>query len=283
MKEPGIHLPVLLASFFCLMPLCVASGGLKPEDLVAKHLAAIGTPEARGALKTRVAQGEAVCKVVVGGGGQIVGTTGMVSDGRKQRFVMKFQQNYRGENFLFNGDKISIGFSNSDETRSGLASLVYAQDAILKEGLWGGVLSTGWALLDVSGRQPKLTYDGLKKVDGRELHRITYQPRKGTDLKIQLFFEPDTFRHVMTSYALEVGNNVGRTVVESASLRADRTTLEERFDTFSTVDGVTLPTHWSFQFTRELPSGKTTIFNWDLKEENIQQNVTLDQRNFEIK
>jgi hypothetical protein len=281
MNKLESRLAVFLASFFFLLPL-YAGEALKPEDLVARHLAAIGTPEARAAAKTRVAQGNAVCRVVVGGGGQILGTTGMVSEGRKQRFVLKFQQDYRGENFLFNGEKVNIGFSNSDQTRSGLASLLYAQDAVLKEGLWGGALSTGWALLDVPGRQPKLTYDGLKKVDGRALHRLTYQPRRGTDLKIQLFFEPDTFRHVLTSYVLEVGNNVGKTILESPTLKADRTTLEERFDTFSTADGVTLPTHWSFQYTRELPSGKTTIFNWDLKEE-IEQNVKLDPRNFEIK
>jgi hypothetical protein len=234
-------------------------------------------------VKSRVAQGNAIFKVVVGGGGQIVGTAGMVSEARKQRFVMKFQQNYRGENFLVNGDKVNIGFSNSDQTRSGLASLMYAQDAILKEGLWGGVISDSWALLDVPGRQPKLTYDGLKKVDGRELHRLTYQPHKGTDLKIQLFFEPDTFHHVMTTYLLEVGNNVGKTILDSATLKADRTTLEERFDTFTTVEGVTLPTHWTFQYTRELPTGATSIFSWEVKEENIQQNVTLDPRNFEVK
>jgi hypothetical protein len=283
MKREVRCLSVVLTCVFCMLPLHSLAQGLSAEELVAKHLAALGTPEARAAVKTRVAQGSAVFRLVVGGGGQIQGTVGMVSEGRKKRFVMKFQQNYRGENFLFNGEKVNIGFSNSDQTRSGLASLVYNQDAILREGFWGGALSTGWSLLDVPGRQPKLTYDGLKKVDGRELHRLTYQPRKGTDLKVQLFFEPDSFRHVMTIYSLEVGNNVGRTIVESATLKADRTTLEERFDTFTTVEGITLPTHWTIQYTRELPSGPTSIFEWDLKEDNIQQNVTLDQRNFEIK
>lgn len=282
MKELGRVLSVVCFAVSCVLPLS-AGDSLTAEDVVARHLASIGTPEARAGIKSRVVQGSAVFKVVVGGGGELSGTTGMVSEGRKQRFVMKFQQNYRGENFLYNGDKVSVGFSNADQTRSGLASLVYAQDAILKEGLFGGILSTGWALLDVSGRQPKLTYDGLKKIDGRELHRLTYQPRKGTDLKIQLFFNPETFHHVMTVYLLEVGNNLGRTVTESPSFKTDRTTLEERFDGFTIVDGITLPNHWSFQYTRELPSGKTTVFNWDVKEENIQQNVTLDPRNFEMK
>jgi len=270
--------PILLG---CVLSLSSADDSLTPESLVAKHLASIGTSEARAAVRNRIVQGTAVCKIVVGGGGQILGTTGMVSEGRKQRFVLKFDQNYRGENFLSNGDKINIGFSNADQTRSGLASFVYAQDSILKESLFGGVLSTSWALLDVPARKPKLLYDGLKKVDGRQLHRLTYQPHKNSDLKIQLFFDPETFRHVKTIYLLEVGNTVGQSVLESPNLQTNRTTLEENFDGFTTVDGVTLPNHWSFQYTRELPSGKTTIFNWDLKEDQIQQNVALDPRNFE--
>jgi hypothetical protein len=282
MKKLAGALPLVLASLSFVLPHCAASDGMTADELIAKHLGAIGTPEARAAVKTRVARGSAVYKIVVGGGGQILGTAGMVSEGRKQRFVMRFQQNYRGENFLYNGDKTSIGFSTSDQTRSGLASLIYSQDAILKEGLFGGALSTGWALLDVPGRHPKLTYDGLKRADGRELYRLTYQPRKGTDLKIQLFFEPETSRHVMTTYLLEVGNNVGKTILESPTLKADRTTLEERFDQFTTAEGVTLPTHWTFQYTRELPSGATTVTNWDVKEE-IQQNMTLDPKNFEIR
>jgi hypothetical protein len=282
MKELCRVLSVVLCTVSCALPLS-AGDSLTAEDVLAKHLASIGTPEARAGVKSRVVQGSANFKIIVGGGGEILGTTGMVSEGRKQRFVLKFQQNYRGENFLYNGDKVSIGFSNADQTRSGFASLVYAQDAILREGLFGGVLSTGWALLDVPGRKAKLTYDGLKKVDGRELHRLTYQPHKGTDLKIQLFFDPETFHHVMTVYLLEVGNNVGKTILDSPNLKADRTTLEERFDGFTTVEGITLPNHWTFQYTRELPSGTTAIFNWDLKEDNIQQNVTLDPRNFEMK
>ena len=31
--------------------------------------------------------------------------------------------------------------------------------------------------------------EGLKKVDGRELHRVDYLPKKSTDLRIELYFE----------------------------------------------------------------------------------------------
>jgi hypothetical protein len=267
---------------FVVVPL-YAVNGLTADDVVAKHLAALGTPEARAAIKTRVVQGTARYKLLVGGGGEISGKTGMVSEGRKVRFMMRFPQDYAGENFLCTGDAVQVAFSNANQSRSPFSSLVMAQDAILKEGLFGGTLSTAWAVLDVPGRKPKLIYDGLKKVDGRELLRLTYIPRRSTDLKIQLFFEPESFRHVMTTYILEIGNNLGRTVTESATLKTQRTQLDERFSEFTAVDGITLPTQWTLQLTRELPDGSTTISNWDFKEESIRQNGTLDPRNFEMK
>jgi hypothetical protein len=274
---------VFLASICFALPLHAGNGAVDAEAVVAKHLAAIGSPEARAAVKTRVVQGVARYKILVGGGGETSGQTGMVSEGRKMRFMMKFPEDYRGENFLSSDDGIRVAFSNANQSRSPFSAMMLAQDVILKEGLFGGTLSTGWGLLDIGGRRARLIYDGLKRIDGRNLLRLTYIPRKSTDLKIQLFFEPDSFRHVMTTYALEVGNNVGATVIESPTFKADRTLLEERFSEFAAVDGLTLPTHWAIQLTRELPNGSTTISNWDLKEESIQQNVTLNPKNFEMK
>jgi hypothetical protein len=38
-------------------------------------------------------------------------------------------------------------------------------------------------------------------VDGKELLRVNYHPHHGSgDLKIYLFFDPETFRHVKTIY-----------------------------------------------------------------------------------
>jgi hypothetical protein len=42
------------------------------------------------------------------------------------------------------------------------------------------------------------------KVDGVDLHRIDYIPKKRSDLEIHLYFEPDTFRHVMTVYLMTI-------------------------------------------------------------------------------
>jgi hypothetical protein len=264
-------------------PLYGGDSAMNPEDLVARHLDAIGSKEARAAAKTRVVQGAAVYRILVGGGGVAEGKTGLVSDGRKLRFMMKFQTDYRGETFVGNGEAVHVAFSNSNQSRSPLASFITTYDVIVRDGLLGGVLSTGWALSDVADRKAKLVYEGVKKVEGRPVHQLRYEPNKHTDAQIRLYFDAETFRHVKTVYSTSVGSNVGSTIIESVNVRAERSSLEERFSDFKTVDGLTLPTHWNLQFTRELPNGSTTLSEWDLKEDQITNNMGLDPRNFELK
>lgn len=256
---------------------------LKPDDFVSKHLQAIGPAAARDAAKTRVVKGTAAYRILVGGSGREEGSIGFATDGHKLRLVLRVPGNYRGENVLFSGDVAQVAFSNSDQTRSPLGSFLVTNDVILQDGLLGGSLSTAWPLLDVTGRGAKLVYEGIKKVDGHPLYQLRYQPRKHSDMEILLYVEQETFRHVRTVYSLRVANNVGTTIVKSAGLQPERSQLEEQFSDFVTVDGLTLPTHWNLQFTRELPNGSTSLTEWDMKGLDIKNNVGLDPRNFAAK
>lgn len=265
-------------------PVFAGDSAPKPEELVARHLNSIGSADARAAVKDRVVQGTAVYRILVGGTGKVEGKTGLVSEGHKLRFVVKLPFiDYRGESIATNGDAVGVAFANANQTRSPFSSFIATQDVILRDGLLGGVLSTAWPLLDMGDRKPKLVVEGLKKVDGHQLYQVRYEPAKHAEAVINLFFEPDTFRHVKTVYSTSVANNVGATITESSKLLPERTTLEERFSDFKTVDGLTLPTHWNLQFTRELPNGSTSVTEWDLKEDQITNNVGLDPRNSEVK
>ncbi len=193
------------------------------------------------------------------------------------------ETDYRGETFVSDGEAVKVSFSNSNQSRSPLASFVTTYDAIVRDGLLGSVLSTGWALSNLPEHEPKLVYEGLKKVDGQQVHQLRYLPRKHTEAEILLYFDAETFRHVKSVYSISIGNLPGDTIVASVNLRAERSSLEEWFSDFKTVDGLTLPTHWKLQFTRELPNGSTTISEWDLKEDQITNNMGLDPRNFELK
>jgi hypothetical protein len=266
------------------VPVNAGDSAPKLEELVAHHLDSIGSADARAAVKDRAVQGAASYRILVGGSGKADGKTGFVSEGHKIRFMVRLPLvDYKGESIGYNGDSIGVAFANTNQTRSPFASFVATQDVIIRDGIFGGVLSTAWPLLDLASRKPKLTVEGLKKVDGRQLYQVRYVPAKQTEAVINLYFEPDTFRHVKTVYSTSVGNNVGATITESSKLLPERSTLEERFSDFKTEDGITLPTHWNIQFTRELPNGSTAVTEFDLKEDQIKNNVGLDPRNFEVK
>lgn len=162
-------------------------------------------------------------------------------------------------------------------------------------------------------RKAKLSFEGLKKVDGQELYDLRYRPHKSSDLEIHLYFDPQTYRHVETVYsysvsqsfaslapstAVGVGPSIGAVgtsatgstsgaggTAETAAARQQQTRyrLTEKFSDFKTADGVTLPTHYDIQFSQELQSGRTTLTDWDLKGLEVSNNTPVDPRNFEVK
>jgi hypothetical protein len=134
-----------------------------------------------------------------------------------------------------------------------MGQFVLSNNEIVTDGLWGGTLSTAWALSHLDERRAKLKYQGLKKVNGRELHRLDYATSKHTTLEIQLYFEPDSFRHVMTVYSLTISPQMGLTELENAKQQPTHYLLEERFADFKQSDGLSLPGRWTIQFTADVP------------------------------
>ena len=157
-------------------------------------------------------------------------------------------------------------------------------DFIVKEGLLGGELSTAWALQNLDQSQAKLGYIGVKKVEGRELQGMEYSSKGATDMTVKLYFDPETYRHVMTVYSvMTVPSGVSRGITTSAHQREIRYTIEERFSDFQSEGGITLPRHYDLQYTEELQSGSTYLYDWDMTAEKIVNNVGLDPGNFRAK
>jgi hypothetical protein len=183
----------------------------------------------------------------------------------------------------------------------------------MKEGLLGGVLSLGWPLLDIEKRNASLNYNNAK-VDGRELHEIDYTPKGGmNNIKVKLFFEPDTFRHVRTEYMLKVQGEqalqAGQTVTvqgapSSVGLASGQRTgsvtrdagiqdqiaysyyrLVERFDNFKDVKfkdssgsetrSLVLPHGYALEYSVE-GQGSSFLAYWDLIADQWMQNGKID-------
>ncbi len=270
---------------------------IKPEEIVAKHLDSIGTADARAAIRSRAVNGALHFKILVGGGGEVVGSWGRVSEQRKSNFVMRFGTgNWRGEQFIFDGDKTSFAAATSSHLRSNFAQFVNGYDFVVKEGLLGGELSTAWALQNLDPKQVRLEYMGLKKVDGRELQGVEYISRGASGMTVKLYFDPETYRHVMTVYSVGIVQKGGpggvTTDINGARLGPDastpyqrdiRYTIEERFSDFQTDSGITLPRHYDLQYTEELQNGSTHVYDWNMTADRIVNNIDLDPGNFHLK
>lgn len=299
---------------FALSGVSVAKDEVPVAELVKKHLDSIGSEQARGAVKTRVAEGTVRFQLLNVSGQYQDGKAQFVSDGRKMVSLLKLPNpNYHGERFVSDGKKTEEAFVRPGRW-SQFGAFVRVHNEILTEGLWGGTLSTGWALATLEERASKLQDRGLKKVDGRELRRIDYSPKKRSDLEIQLYFEPETSRHVMTVYVLTISPQMGQGEVQTAREQPSYYRLEERFADFKSVDNLNLPGRWTIQFTSDitaagrdypegLPSsaggevgaagtdvsttgigtGRSPVNQFEVTISNISDNVPLDQKNFEVK
>jgi hypothetical protein len=291
--------------FLAATPPLIRAADMKAEEVVARHLDSIGTAEIRATAKTRIVQGTAQFKMRVGGGGELAGTSALVSEGRKSVLMIKLaNSDYRGEQFVTDGGKVSVAATTSNHKWSDFGQFVRTQDQIVLEGLLGGALTTAWAMLDLPENKAKLSFDGEKKADGRPAYQLTYHSRKRDDLTIHLFFDPQTYQHLMTTYTITLASglggfapslsdqaglttpaadNPGADVTQSSKQKETRYTIEERFSDFKTAEGLTLPTKYSIHFTEELQDGTTKVYEYDLTADEISNNKPLDPRNFQVK
>src|SRR5262249_36527751 len=196
----------------------------------------------------------------------------------------KFPNNdYRGEHIVTDGNRVSVAYATSVQSRSSFGEFVHLQDVVMREGLLGGVLTTAWPLLDLKDRNPKLSFEGRKNIDGKDVYDVRYKPKKNADVDVHLYFDTESFHHVLTVYTLtiqphlvqggqqnslaipELGGTGGIQTTPTGSDAAqagqtqDRYRIEERFSDFKTADGLTLPNHYEIHFTREPQGGKTVL------------------------
>ena len=82
---------------------------------------------------------------------------------------------------------------------------------------------------------------------------------------------------------LSIGSNVGQDITQSAKQMAEAAPAGREVQQFKDVDGLRLPSTGIFSSHVKLPSGSTTVTEWDLSEDQINNNIGLDPQNFEVK
>ena len=243
---------------------------LSVDEIIAKHLESVGTAEARAALKSRIAQGTVQFSERITGTIHLDGKASIVSQANKVKVAFGFATpQYPGEQLVFDGQNVQVALIDQ-QSRSRLGNFVVVEPEILREGVFGGVLSMGWPLLNAKESGVKLKSEGTKKVADRELYALSYTPKKRNnsgDLSVLLYFDPATFHHVLTIYRLAAAPVEQGQTTDPSSVT---TTVEERFDDFHVVDGVTLPLSWDVRARVE--PGKALEYEWKVTLSNVTHN-----------
>lgn len=277
-----ILLALLAATTFSLRVENAATPDDKPkaEDIVAKHLQSIGKDEARAAVRSRVIAGSTVATFKSRGTASVQGGAVLASEGPMSIVTMRFDATqYPYEKIGYNGSKVSAYQLHPGEFTS-LGSFARANPVLLKEGLVSGVLSSAWALNDLSTRKPKLEYAGSRKIDSRQVIELRYLPHGGSDLKISLFFDAETYQHIRSVYSKTISPQMGRTVDDSARMTETRYELVEDFSDFKTESGLTLPHTYKIRFSQ---SGTATqISEWVMTLVQFNFNQSVDLKDFDV-
>ena len=263
-----LPLVVLVAVGICIRP-AQADDKLTPVELVTKHLESIGAAEARARVNGTRIKGNATVTVKLCGEGQVDGQVIMASHDAANLINMNFDMAaYSHEAMRYDGKKLTVSQLRPG-TRTCLANFFLNHEVMFKEGLVGGVLSESWPLLNVQERNPKLEYGGLKKVGDKELHVLKYNPRKGSDLKITLYFDA-TFRHVRTDYSRTIYATEQRRIAPGGpdlppatnqQASAARIEAREEFEDFKEEGGLNLPHTYKFHLSIQSET-RPAIVDW---------------------
>jgi hypothetical protein len=206
----------------------------------------------------------------------------LASDGLKSLMGMSFPSPvYPREELGFNGNSFVAGFVTPG-VRSVLGNFLMTHDLIFKQGLMGGALSTSWPLLDLASRGAQLDYVGTRKLNDQTLHELRYFPRGGSDLKIRLFFEQETFRHVRTEYERVIPAPTGPRTYGNVQERETRYHMVEEFSLIKKESDLTLPHVYKITLTVDAQNG-TFLAEWVIKLTQFEFNQRIDPNSFSIR
>lgn len=258
----------------------VSAQKLKAEEILTKHLDSIGMAEARAAVKTRVAVGDATAKFISSKDQVVQGRVVFASEGPKNFIGMNMNSTlYPGERFSFDGKNASVAFVQVNN-RSILGNFVQSNNMILEEGILGGTLASSWVLHNMAANKGKLSSDGVKKIDGKEYYALGYTRKGGGDLDITFYFEKETFRHTRTEYKRSSSAGIGLRPEDSTRFSESRLKVTEDFSDFKAENGLNLPRRYRLFYSITGQSGTTEV-EWSFVINEIAFNQTLDPKTFD--
>ena len=238
-RKSGFLLAACCILFIQIPGLCADPS---PEQLIAAHLKSIGDPAILSKIKSISFTGTSEVNFIIGVTGRFVGTAMLASQETQTGIILKFEQrDYAGEHFAYDGKSVTV--HTSVGMKSNVGDFIYRYNKIMKNGMLGGVFSRAWPLLDIKNNKPRSMNVRKTKVDGTELYELEYRPLDDHgDMKIRMYFNPATYRHVRTEY---------KVTYQDSDSRNYYLTLTEKFDDFMEVGPLTLPHGYMLDYAED--------------------------------
>ncbi len=303
----GIHIrPAAWMAILCLCFAVVRSEKtlaeekkLKSEEVVAKHIKSIGGPEVVAGIRSRVLVGKASIEFIAGNVGGLAGQCEFVSEQQKLGIFCRYNAlDYPQEHFAYDGKDVTVGYI-SPGRRSPLGDFLNRYDGMIKEGLMGGVLSVNWPLMRIEPKRANKMKYSQRKIGDRELHELEYRPQNSMkDVKVKLYFDLDTFRHVKTEYKVTYRQPGSIQPITGGLIQTDRPltrdspadsldseayyVLLEEYGDFREVDGMMLPHTYSVHYSRE-GRGGTFMARWTIDAMQWSHNSTINPQYYTAK
>lgn len=272
---------ILLICICALMVPVAFSQKVSIDAIVSKNLASIVSPDRKTKLVNITALGESI--YVQGNNHQRpwTGKSAVVSDGKKLAIAMTFPlDNYPIDRINFDGKKLTVPYITPG-VRSALGMYLVKNEEIVKEGLFGGVLSTGWTFHYPEEKKGSMSVQGTKEIDGRQAYIVSYSSKAGSGISIRLFFDVETGQHLRTEYRRVISAQMGPTPELSAKQNETIEELSEDFRDFKTENGVTLPRSYTLRLAN-VYGGNRREFLYSLKLSDLYYDQQLDAATFEI-
>lgn len=275
-----LTLPIGFFLLLMTIPPFVTGQKLNAAEVIAKHLASIGTAEKRASIKSFIAVGDVNVEFITQKNQPASGRIVIASEANKMFVGMSLNAtDYPQEKIVFDGSKTAVSLVRAG-FRSVLGNFIQSNTALVSQGLLSGTLTTAWALSAMQEHGPKISLAGTRKIDGNEVYALTFNPKGGSDVEVTMFFDGQTFRHVRTEYKRMSSASIGRTIDESARQSETRLKVTEDFSDFKDFQGMTIPHKYKILYTITGARGTTEIA-WTCNLTEFAINQTLAPGSFQ--
>ncbi|HEX5707441.1 MAG TPA: hypothetical protein VFX96_09105 [Pyrinomonadaceae bacterium] len=204
------------------------------DEIIAKHLEAVGGREAIAKFKTRVAIGTVVKE------DEPAARFAVMSEAPNRLSVFYGFRDYDAR-MIYDGSRATVRPAFARQ----LANLTEKYEEILASGLMFNQMSLYNLLTSGATGEMKFEAKGTKKVKGRQAYVVQVKPKKGSAMR--LYFDAENFMWVRTDYGkTSLSNDLSRTSANINDIN-NQAGAEQTFDfyietsDFRDVDGVKLP------------------------------------------